>query len=120
MALISCPECGNEVSDKAPTCPKCGAPIHVESKVVVYGYTQPFGINPKVSVFWNGTQIGQVAQGGRLDHQISQNGQILLKCNMRKAKVDVESGRVTNIKIAWNRLTGKMVAQVVDVVTPEF
>ena len=27
MALISCPECGKEVSDKAPTCPNCGVPI---------------------------------------------------------------------------------------------
>ena len=24
MALINCPECGNEVSDKADVCPKCG------------------------------------------------------------------------------------------------
>lgn len=27
MALIKCGECGNEVSDKAAACPKCGAPI---------------------------------------------------------------------------------------------
>ena len=27
MALIKCTECGNEVSDKATSCPKCGAPI---------------------------------------------------------------------------------------------
>ena len=27
MALIDCPECGEEVSDKAPTCPYCGNPI---------------------------------------------------------------------------------------------
>jgi hypothetical protein len=27
MALIKCTECNNEVSDKASTCPKCGAPI---------------------------------------------------------------------------------------------
>ena len=27
MSLIDCPECANAVSDKAPTCPKCGAPI---------------------------------------------------------------------------------------------
>jgi hypothetical protein len=26
MALISCTECGNEVSDKAPACPRCGVP----------------------------------------------------------------------------------------------
>lgn len=27
MALINCPECNAEVSDKAPTCPRCGAPV---------------------------------------------------------------------------------------------
>ncbi len=27
MALIECGECGNQVSDKAAACPKCGAPI---------------------------------------------------------------------------------------------
>lgn len=27
MAIIKCPECGREVSDKAPACPNCGYPI---------------------------------------------------------------------------------------------
>lgn len=27
MAVISCPECGHQVSDKAPTCPNCGVEI---------------------------------------------------------------------------------------------
>jgi len=27
MALIACPDCSTQVSDRAPTCPKCGAPI---------------------------------------------------------------------------------------------
>lgn len=31
MALIICPECGNEVSDMAPSCPKCGCPILVNT-----------------------------------------------------------------------------------------
>lgn len=26
MALIKCEDCGKEISDKAPTCPQCGAP----------------------------------------------------------------------------------------------
>jgi len=26
MALIACPECGKEFSDKAPACPGCGCP----------------------------------------------------------------------------------------------
>lgn len=28
MALISCPECGKEISDKAVACPHCGNPIN--------------------------------------------------------------------------------------------
>jgi hypothetical protein len=27
MAMIACPECSTNVSDKAPVCPKCGAPV---------------------------------------------------------------------------------------------
>ncbi len=26
MALLPCPECGREISDRAPTCPNCGLP----------------------------------------------------------------------------------------------
>lgn len=29
MALIECPECGSQISDKALACPKCGAPNKV-------------------------------------------------------------------------------------------
>ena len=27
MAIIQCPECRTDVSDKAPACPKCGFPV---------------------------------------------------------------------------------------------
>ncbi|MBR5036446.1 MAG: zinc-ribbon domain-containing protein, partial [Prevotella sp.] len=27
MAIIKCPECGHQISDKAPTCPSCGVEI---------------------------------------------------------------------------------------------
>ncbi len=30
MALIKCPECGNEVSEKASLCPRCGYPLKEE------------------------------------------------------------------------------------------
>ena len=32
MALIKCPECGNQVSDKATACPNCGCPIIKEDE----------------------------------------------------------------------------------------
>ena len=28
MAMINCPECGKQVSDKAASCPNCGNPLH--------------------------------------------------------------------------------------------
>ena len=65
-----------------------------------------------------GGEIGQVGQGGRLVHEIHEDGEITLRCNMRKAKVQAKAGEVTNVKISWNRFSGKMIAQVVDVVTP--
>ena len=30
MALVKCPECGKEVSDRAKSCPNCGFPIEEE------------------------------------------------------------------------------------------
>ena len=35
MALIQCPECGNEVSSAAKACPKCGYPISDNSVTVI-------------------------------------------------------------------------------------
>lgn len=32
MALINCPECGNEVSKGARTCPRCGHPLKKEKR----------------------------------------------------------------------------------------
>ena len=32
MALIKCNECGNEISDKATTCPKCGNPLQTSTE----------------------------------------------------------------------------------------
>ena len=38
MALINCPECGKEISDKAASCPNCGTPINeTENKQSIFG-----------------------------------------------------------------------------------
>lgn len=49
MALIKCPECGKEVSDKAPACIQCGYPLLAETKV---------DRTPFKRIFRNGTMIG--------------------------------------------------------------
>jgi hypothetical protein len=118
VALIACPECEKQVSDKAPTCHGCGTPILRESKVVVYGYTQQFAINPKVQVFWNGAPVGSVKKGDCISFTIEADGEVSFKSSMRKASLRVRAGRLTNVKISWDRITGKMIPQIVDVVTP--
>lgn len=42
MALIQCPDCSKEISDKAPTCPGCGAPIASAHGVLQSGDTIPY------------------------------------------------------------------------------
>lgn len=45
MALITCTECKTEISDKAASCPKCGAPrpkSHTLIKALMIGATAAF------------------------------------------------------------------------------
>ena len=35
MALIKCPECGKEISDKANKCPNCGCPTKNKKKKII-------------------------------------------------------------------------------------
>jgi hypothetical protein len=118
MALVQCPECGREVSDQTPTCRGCGVPIRRESKVVVHGYTQMFAHNPPVRVFWDGEEVGSVAEGGALTVEAPADGFVSFKCNLRKANVPVKAGSVAHAKLSWDRITGKLVPQVVDTATP--
>lgn len=37
VAIIQCSDCGNEVSDAAPSCPKCGRPISTAADVKATG-----------------------------------------------------------------------------------
>lgn len=114
MALVKCQECGKEVSDKAANCPNCGCPIAVLSKVMVYGYTQTFLVNPKVIVYMNGQEVGSVANGGVIEIPITETSEVEFKCSLRKSTISAPFGQVTKVKISWNRLTGKMIPQVID------
>ena len=45
MALINCPECGKEISDKAVACPNCGCPISSEASSISTSVTTPSSNN---------------------------------------------------------------------------
>lgn len=44
MALITCKECGNAVSDSAKTCPKCGVRVRSGGKVWKWLLIVPIGV----------------------------------------------------------------------------
>ena len=50
MALINCPDCGREVSDRATSCIHCGAPLNEKSELIVklidFGYVYPLFAKP--------------------------------------------------------------------------
>ena len=58
MALLKCYECGKEISDKAPSCPHCGAPklvatnkkVKTKKSLVFSKYLKPIGIGLGVVV----------------------------------------------------------------------
>lgn len=57
MALVNCPECGKEVSDKASMCPNCGCPVCAVSKtiepfdtIVCYGRKKITGTNNQIII----------------------------------------------------------------------
>lgn len=37
MALINCPECGKQISDKAVSCPNCGCPMVKKNHCIING-----------------------------------------------------------------------------------
>ena len=64
MALIICPECGNQFSDKASHCPKCGAPAPVVNysncgKLTINWKGKNLLLDSKVRVNVNGNSIGE-------------------------------------------------------------
>ena len=47
MALISCPECGKEISDKALACPHCGNPMNPQPQQVQQAQQEEYLCCPK-------------------------------------------------------------------------
>ncbi len=54
MALIKCPECGSEVSDRAASCPRCGYPIKPVSNPALIRFEQTYAVRYTCTVTCNG------------------------------------------------------------------
>ena len=91
-----------------------------QSRVEVLGSTQRWLINkPIIKVYWNGDKVGAVQHGGQFTFEVVSDGEIRFKYSARSAELGVKSGGVTKIQLSWDRIRGRLVAQVVDPVSGE-
>ena len=109
MALIKCPECGKEVSDKAEACIHCGFPLP-KSELIVHGLTQQV-LGGTVKIFLNGVQVASVGKGEKVVIPIEADSMLSVKCgiNFIKEQRLIKAGKRTVINIIYNRLSGAFI-----------
>ena len=121
MAMIKCPECGKDVSDKAVSCPSCGTPIKApESKLIVYGLQQRFLIGGTMKLFIDGEYVGSVKKFDRAEFPITKDCVLTAKCgvNLSKGECKIKAGEITKVQIIFRKgTTGGFYMQKVDAVT---
>ena len=64
MALINCPECGNEVSDKAEKCAKCAYPLNKTTPNSPNNLKTEIVVKPKEGCFLQTLNVGCMIVAG--------------------------------------------------------
>lgn len=130
MALIKCPECGKDVSDKAKSCPVCGYPIEsILPSGTVRIKTNPlkvgigFNGNQKVSIMtsektlWEGN-VGETAEiyfDGPTDVTVKYHLSLMHYGGECTGTVDPSKSKKYNISARQGIMSTKIVLQPVDV-----
>jgi hypothetical protein len=97
MAMIKCGECGREVSDKASSCPNCGAPVDIETAIKA----------PTELSYADGEFIGTSSMIAEMAKKAISNA------NYRVDSVNVESGTAsftTGVTMgSWSGVSGTII-----------
>ena len=121
MALINCPECGKEISEKAKSCPHCGCPIeasepekveNISDYVVIHGYEETFAVDTNVKIYKGDELVGEVAPASEFKLPIDGDCELKFKANMRSRKVSIRKGIDTHVFLSFDRFTGSLKAYV--------
>ena len=122
MALIKCPECGTEVSDKAAACPKCAYPIQQaqEQKIVEMAFDAVSGqvFNNKCFVYdTNGNELASCRQGDTISFKCEKPMTVQVKMSgcFGKPTAEVEPGGMYQVSITG---MGKVRIQKVSRIRP--
>ncbi len=122
MALIKCPECGTEVSDKAVACPKCAYPIQKakEQQIVEMAFDAVSGqvFNNKCFVYdMSGNELASCRQGDTVSFRCEKPMTVQVKMSgcFGKPTAEVEPGGLYQVSITG---MGKVRVQKVSRIRP--
>lgn len=120
MAIIKCPECGQEISDTVKQCIHCGYEINKQENnnintqtqhmVTIHGYKETFLVNPSVKVYADNNYITEVAKGQTITLPINRDCTLTFKSSIRSTEVRVFGDRNTEIMLSFNRGSGALKA----------
>ncbi len=81
MALINCPECGKEISDKSKQCIHCGFPLedYLQKNIMYDMVLKAIGINPSLSLTITCLESSYGIQKGQGYGLLSKPGNVILK-----------------------------------------
>ena len=97
MALINCPECGKEVSDKAAVCIHCGAPLNERNGDIKIRCRMLNGSLMKAVITTeDGRELCRIAQGGVATIHINKDERVKISCFGFKGTQGVLQYRGTN------------------------
>ena len=113
MALIKCPECGKEISDKATACPNCGMPLRREDRgtydIIITREKQKFLVNPKIKVTVDTTNKYILDKNGSITIPLTTGSHtILFSSGIRKTQTNIDVTENMNINVQFNRATGEI------------
>ncbi len=113
MALIKCPECGKEISDKATACPNCGMPLRREDRgtydIIITREKQKFLVNPKIKVTVDTTNKYILEKNGSITIPLTTGSHtILFSSGIRKTQTNIDVTENMNINVQFNRATGEI------------
>lgn len=113
MALIKCPECGKEISDKAAACPNCGMPLRREDRgtydVIITREKQWYLVNPKMKVTVDAADEYILENNSSITIPLTTGPHsILFSSSIRKTQTDIDVTENMNITVKFNRASGEI------------
>ena len=92
MALIKCPECGAEVSDRAAACIKCGCPLQESYRTTIIRFEHESVMRPKCTLICEGKTYTCKA-GESVELSLAKPTQITIRMSSKEETMTVTPGQ---------------------------